>query len=155
MSFLSRQRLGRRHRSLVPFCDDGESVHRVRALEDAGQRVVIRRRDRVELVVVAAGTAQRQAEERSADRVNLLVDNVHLHFDRVVFGEHFRADRQEPRRGHPRKFRLGSLAGMLNQIAGELFSKELVERFVRVERCDHVVAIPKRVGVSEVFIEAV
>ena len=42
-------------------------LHRPGALEDPGQAVVVGRRDRVELVVVAAGAAERQAQERAAD----------------------------------------------------------------------------------------
>ena len=65
-----------------PAGDDGvaelDAVERPRAVEDAGQGVVVGRRDRVELVVVAAGAAERQAQERLADRVDLLVDDVHL-----------------------------------------------------------------------------
>ena len=32
------------------------------------------------------------ATEGLAERVDLLVDNVHLHLEWVVFGEHFRSD---------------------------------------------------------------
>ena len=46
-------------------------------MEDAGQGVVVGRRDRVELVVVAAGAARRQGQDRPADGVDLLVDVVH------------------------------------------------------------------------------
>ena len=54
-------------------------LQNARAVEDAGQRVVVGLRDRIELVVVAAGTAERQAQERLADRVDLVVDHVADH----------------------------------------------------------------------------
>src|SRR5207302_1095400 len=44
------------------------------ALEDTGEGVVILVRDRVELVIVTAGTADGHAEEGLAEGVELLVD---------------------------------------------------------------------------------
>ena len=46
------------------------------AEEEARQAVVVGRRDRVELVVVAAGAGDRQAQEAPADRVDLVIDDV-------------------------------------------------------------------------------
>ena len=43
---------------LVPLRDPGQRLHRLRALEHTGKRVVIGLGDRIELVVVAAGTAE-------------------------------------------------------------------------------------------------
>ena len=48
----------------------------VAAEEDAGESVVVRRGDRVELVIVAAGARQRQAQKRAADHVDLIVRDV-------------------------------------------------------------------------------
>ena len=62
------------HRVLGPL--GAEVLEDVRAVEDAGEGVVVLLRDRVELVVVAAGTAEREAEERLAHGVDLVVDHV-------------------------------------------------------------------------------
>ena len=74
-------------------------------------------------MVVAAGAAERQAQERLAERVELLVDDVHLHLDRVVLGEHLRPDDEEAGRDEP----VGPLgvgaAG--EQVAGDLLADEL------------------------------
>ena len=93
----ARPPLGRGQRPLVPLGHDLVVLHRLGAFEDAGQRVVVRRRDRVELVVVAAGAAERQPQEGPADGVDLLVDDVHLHLHRVVFGQHLGPERREAR----------------------------------------------------------
>ena len=43
---------------LVPLRDPRQRLHRLRAFEDAGKRVVVGLGDRIELVVVAAGTSE-------------------------------------------------------------------------------------------------
>jgi len=126
-------------------------------------------------VVVAAGAAEGHAEERLAERVDLLVDDVHPHLDLVGFGQDFGSERQEargdpqvgdrvrdrnPRRiGGGRGCRIGrgqTLEFLLgDQVAGDLFDDELVDRLVSVERADHVVAIPPGVAMGDVFIQTV
>ena len=49
-----------------------------RALQESGQGVIVFVADRVELVIVAAGAGDRQAEERLAKDVDLVVDPVDL-----------------------------------------------------------------------------
>ena len=66
----------------------------VRAAEDAGQRVVIASRDRIELVVVAASTTDRHAEQRLAERVKLLVHDVEFQRQLVLLFVVRRAERQ-------------------------------------------------------------
>ena len=68
----------------------------VGAAEDAGQGVIVGGRDRVELVVVAAGAARRQRQHRPADRVDLLVDVVHDEADLEPLVDVLDAQRQEP-----------------------------------------------------------
>src|SRR5262249_16703181 len=46
------------------------------AVEDAGQGVVVLLRERVELVVVAAGAGEGQPQETAADRVDLVIDDI-------------------------------------------------------------------------------
>ena len=48
-----------------------------RAVKDAGQRVVVGRRNRIELVVVAAGAGDRHAQHARPVDVDLIVDHVH------------------------------------------------------------------------------
>ena len=79
----------------VPFRDDAEVFHRLGALEDPGQCVVVGSRDWVELVVVASRTAKGQAQKCLADGVQLFIDDVHLHFAGIILGEHLGAEHQE------------------------------------------------------------
>ena len=70
-------------RILVPLGDGLQAFHRLGALENACKRVVIRRWNGIKLVIVTARAAERQAEQRFAERVNLLVDDIHLHLHLV------------------------------------------------------------------------
>ena len=79
----------------MPLCDHLVVVHRVGAFQDAGQCVVVLGRDGIEFVIVATGTAKRHAHEGAAKRVELLIDDVHLHLASVIFGQHLGADTQE------------------------------------------------------------
>ena len=63
-----------------------------RAGEDAVERVIVLGRDRVELVVVAAGAGDGQAEQAAGDDVDPVVD------DLVLVVEEPPADGQEPQR---------------------------------------------------------
>ena len=138
----------------VPLGHDVEVFHCPGAFEDSGQCVVIGGRDGVELVVVASSTANSQSEERPADGVDLFVDDVHLHFARIVFGEHLGSDYQEA--GGDDAFESCLGRGIVGeQIAGELFADELVVGQVRVEGIDDVVSVSKRIGVAEVFVETI
>lgn len=56
------------------------------AAADAGQGVVVAGRNRVEFVVVAAGTAQGNAEKVLPQNVNLFVDHIELALFRVAVG---------------------------------------------------------------------
>ncbi len=109
----------------VPLGHDVEVFHCPCALEDPGQGVVIGGGYRVELVVVAPSTAESQSEERPADGVDLFVDDVHLHFTRIVFGQHLGSDDQET--GGDDTLESGPrICIVFEQIAGELFADELV-----------------------------
>ena len=104
-------------------------------------------------MIVAAGTAERQAEERSARRVELLVDDVHPHFRLVRFGKDFRADAEKAGRDEL----LVSLifAAKRQKVAGKLLCEEPIERLVLIERRDHVITIPPGVPMADVFVEPV
>ena len=93
------------------------------------QAVVIVLRDRVELVIVAAGAAHRQAEEGSADGVGHLgEDFVAAEGDELVAGvAAHRPQAMEPGRDQQ------LLIVRIDLVAGELFQDEAVERLVGVE----------------------
>ena len=57
-------------------------THGARALKDARKGVVVRSRDGVKLVIMAAGAAKSHSEEGAPDRVDLLVDE--FHFEKFV-----------------------------------------------------------------------
>ena len=98
--------------------------------EDAVEGVVIGGRDRVELVVVATGARDGEAEEALRRGVDALVDGV------VVVLEAL-ADGDEAERGEARV-----VLGEVGQSVGrELFDDELVVRLVGVEGVDDVVAV--------------
>ena len=102
-------------------------------------------------MVVAAGAAESQAQKSPADRIDLLVDDVHLHLHRVILGQHFRAEGQEA--GRDQALMAFGIAGRVGQqVAGDLLADELVVGLVDVEGVNHVVAIAIGVDVRQVFI---
>ena len=154
----SRQRsllLGAGDVVLVPLRNPRQRLHRLRALEDTSERVVVGLGDRIELVVVTASAAERQPHERLAGRVDLLVDDVGEEFLLVSFGQDFGPHRQEsggreqlrpPRRGHP----------LLDEkITGQMGPEKGVEGFVAVEGGDAPVAVAPGVAMGDVFVEPV
>ena len=46
-------------------------------------------------MVVAAGASKRHAHEGASQRVELFVDDVHLHLPPVILGEHLGSDAEE------------------------------------------------------------
>ena len=48
----------------------------MRTVKDAGQRVVVVGRNRIELVIVTSRTSKRQSEKRFADSVDVVIDHV-------------------------------------------------------------------------------
>jgi hypothetical protein len=98
--------------------------------EDAVERIVVGCGDRIELMVVAAGARDGQAEEALRRGVDALVDGV------VVVLEAL-ADGDEAERGETRV-----VLGEVGQAVGrELLDDELVVRLVGVEGVDDVIAV--------------
>ena len=125
-------------------------------LKNPGQRVVVAGGHRVELVVVTPRTTERQSQGGSAERIDLVIDDVHLLLGRVVFGQHLRAECQEPGGDHPRVPIRGRLVrGRGNQVTGDLFDQKPVEWPVGVEAVNHPVAVSPGVGVVQVVVHAV
>ena len=87
--------------------------------EHAVERVVVGRRNRIELVIVAAGAGDGQPHQAAGHDVDAIVVDV----ERVV--EEPAAEREEAHRR-----RVGGISGL---IGGELRDDELVERHVAVE----------------------
>jgi hypothetical protein len=65
-------------RRALDAADQGQLLRLGRGGEDAVERVIVLDRDRVELVVVAAGARDRQAQEGARDDVDPVVDDVVL-----------------------------------------------------------------------------
>ena len=108
-----------------------------RAVENAVERVVVRRRDGIKFVIVAAGAADRQPEKGLADVVERILD-------RDVF-QIVRAHANAPRDGHVAGgnflFPPRLLISGWKQVAGELLAHKLVIRLVVDEGIDDVVAV--------------
>ncbi len=62
----------------------GVVAQRLRAAQDARHGVVVAGGDGIELVVVTAGAADRHAEEGAAQRIELLIDDVHAQHPLVL-----------------------------------------------------------------------
>ena len=73
----------------MPACDHGKGFHGLSTFEHPCQPVIVFGREWIEFVIVAAGAAHGQPHHRSGDGVDLFVDDIHLHFDRVILGQHF------------------------------------------------------------------
>jgi hypothetical protein len=102
------------------------------AVENAGQRVVIVVRNRIEFMIVAAGATEGEAQERLAHRVDLVIDHVADHLLLVSVVSVPGTVYQEACRDATR--RIGRLSRRIwEQIAGDLMHDELVEWQVVVE----------------------
>ena len=143
----------------LPAGDHRKVIHRLRTFEDSGEAVVVVLRKGIELVVVTAGTTECQAEKRLAQGVDLFVNDIHLHLDRVIFGEHFCTEGQKS--GGDKtlggKTDVGRCRSRIavEQVSCQLFLNEPVVRDVGVQSADHIIPITKRVAIGEVFVEAV
>jgi hypothetical protein len=110
----------------------------LRAVEHAVQAVVVARRDGIEFVVVTASTAQRHAQERSAEIVNRVFDGQVLW---IVVDARTEATRVGDVAGSDDPlipFFVGRAAA---QVAGKLVAHKFVVRQVALEGVDHPVAI--------------
>ena len=117
-----------------------------RAAEEPGEGVIVLIGDRVELVVVAAGTGQSEAQKRLGDHVDLVVDSPHLLFANVDRRMRSLAEEIKPGPEDRLVEALGRMpARRLEQVSGDLLGHESVVRQVGVERANHIVAVAKRV----------
>ena len=97
----------------------------VAAIKDPRQRIIIGGRNRIELVVVAAGASDRQTQKRARRDIELIVDNVGQHLFFVGIAVAPRPDRQKS--GRNRSFDIQPIGrGGLDQVARELVDDETV-----------------------------
>src|SRR5262249_33013986 len=108
-----------------------------RAAKDTVQRIVVGLRDRIVLMIVAAGACDGEPQEASRDDVDTVVENV------VRVAPEVPADRQKPARGTWPLVR-----SQRQLVGGELLQNELVVRQVVVERANHPVAVSVRPGIT-------
>ena len=95
-------------------------------------------------MIVAAGTTDRQTEQRPADRVDDVGEVEILIVGRRAIAVAF-ANRQEAGGGHTAGVVIrGPRSGQ--DIAGDLFSNELIEWLIGIDRSDHPVAILAGLG---------
>ena len=112
------------------------------AREDAGDAVVVGGGDGVGLVVVTAGAGEREAEERAAERVHMLLPFVgHGAFDEVGRElEFLPVSRREAEEGE----RVAVLRRQAHLVSGNLPHDKLVVGHVVVEGLDDPVAVEVR-----------
>ena len=125
----------------------------LRAREDPDHGVVVPRRDRIELVIVAARAGYGQAEEALRDDVQLLVVDVVEHLGLVLLGEGLGPEREQARRHDPAAVRHGAVVRR-EKISRDLLLDETIVGEVLVEGRDHVVTVAPRVGVAVVLVVA-
>ena len=123
-------------------------VERLCAVENPRQRVVIVRRNRVVLVVVAASTRDRQSEDGLGQGVDLLVDHVRQELTGILLVVVLHTDREEP--GGDQVFLPLPVRFDRQQIAGDLLGDKAVVGRVVVEGIDDVVAVPPGMRIADV-----
>ena len=123
-------------------------------MQKSGECVIVARRDRVELVIVAARASAREPEKCLGQNVNLIVHFVRTGFHRVRRAVQHLAKPVEP--CAQRRFpvcAIGAQAFLRQQIAGDVFFDKLIVGNVLVEGPNDVIAIPP--GVELVIVEFV
>ena len=130
------QDVGAAHRFLSRV-DHGLGL--VVAVDEGEQLIVFALRDRIVLVIVALGALNGQAQHGLADGFHAIEQGFRaelLGVDAAFFVEQAVAEESG---GHSRR-----LAGIRQQVAGQLFCQEAIVRQVPVEGIDHPVAIEMR-----------
>ena len=149
---LAAEALERGDRRSVDFGKGDVARRPPRRHEHPGQRVIVFLRDRIELVIMAAGTAHRHRQKRFGEGVDLVVD--HLLVDAVEVEAAAVAVLAEMKEHRP------DLAGihascrvgpwLREKIAGDMLADDGVEADVIVERPDEVVAVVPRAAGGDV-----
>ena len=119
------------------------NIVRGSVIKNARNRVVITRRDRVELVIVTARARDGEPEESTRESIHAI---------RQRLGSRLRgrlrvAAIADVRRAHREKARAHAQVRVAwNEIARDLRPHKLVVRHVAIQRSDHPIAIPPRLG---------
>ena len=130
------------------------AVPRLGAQKDPRQRIVVLGWNRVELVIVATGTADGHCQRRAKDGVNLVVDDVHpkLRSAGVVS---LGTKCQQARSDSSRFDRFGRIVLAIGQqVARDLLTEEYVVGLVLIQRVDHIVAVGPGMRIGEVEFHA-
>src|SRR5207253_2639366 len=98
----------------------------IRGEKNAGESVVVLLRDRIELMIVAAGACGGDAEESLRDGIDLFVGEIERELSRVRLVNALRPDRQKPG-GDELLGTLPVVPGR-EEIAGDLLAQELAIR---------------------------
>ena len=127
---------------------DGDSI-RLNVPEEGGELVIVLLRNRIEHMVVAAGTAQRQPQKQRAGRAHHFVDFVPG--GRLLVVGLVVENAEAVKTGGDDRLvrRIGQF------VAGKLFEHEAVVRLVVIEGGNHVIAIAPRFGLFRVALIAV
>ena len=121
----------------------GEILRLDAGAEHPVERVIILRRDRVVLVIVAAGTGDGEGLKSPEGDIQPVVDDVGLTVEVAP------ADREETH-GRQRPF-----VGIRQLVGGQLLKNELIVRDIFIERTNQPVAIRVRIGVIAILLEDV
>ena len=105
-------------------------------------------------MVVTSTTPERQTHESLADRTDLFIDDVHLHFGWIIFGEHLRPNGEESGGNKSLQWRV-LFPGSSEQVASDLLLDETGVGFIFVEGINHVVSVTKGVCIGQVFVQAI
>ena len=133
---VQRPRCGLERRALLRRRHDAAPVRHT--LKRRAQPVIVLRGDRIEFVVVAARTVDRHPQKRPTRRRNEIVEGRRAN---ILPSRHILITDVVVRPGDEKRAADFSFRPVLtDQIAGEMFDYELIERLVVVERADHVVA---------------
>ena len=112
--------------------------------EDSVERVVIGRRDGIELVVVAAGALDGEPHEAAGGHVDPVIDDVRLIVEKPA------TQGQKPHGGQGLAIRLGG-----HLVSGQLLDNEPVVRQIAVEGVHHPVSVGVAVGVATLLLKDV
>ena len=127
---------------------DPVAVKRLRALEDARQRVVVLHTERLGLVIVTAGAGYGTGHHRACDRVELLIGHVRRELCLIHLIESFRPEGEEARRDELAcafRFILRR-----QKITRDLLGDETIKRHIRIHRINDVITITPRMREGQV-----
>ena len=121
----------------------GVILERLGAAHDSGKRVVVAGGNGIELVIVAAGAADGEAEEGAAHGVELFIDDVHAQHAFVLFFVIGGAKREEAG-GGDLATTCGGIGGW-KEIACEVLGDHAIDGNVVTDGFDNVVAETPRI----------